>query len=211
MGHILLLGDSIFDNARYVPDRPAVIEQVRESLPADWKATLLAVDGHVVEDVAKQLRGLPSDATHLFISAGGNDALGETNILHESVVSVGEALDQLAEVQGRFRDEYREMLQAVRATRLPTAVCTVYDSIPMLGVEEKTALALFNEVILREAIADRLPVLDLRLVCTNPADYSHVSPIEPSMVGGAKIARLIADVAQQHDFSRPRAVIYPGP
>src|SRR6516164_8161432 len=68
MPHLVLLGDSVFDNARYVPDRPAVIEQVRESLPADWRATLLAVDGHVVEDVAKQLRGLPPDATHLFIS-----------------------------------------------------------------------------------------------------------------------------------------------
>jgi hypothetical protein len=211
MAHLVLLGDSIFDNARYVPDRPAVIDQVRGNLPAGWNATLLAVDGQVVEDVATQLRGLPADATHLFISAGGNDALGESTILHQSVASVGEALALLAEVQARFRDEYREMLQAVRATRLPTAVCTVYDSIPMLGVEEKTALALFNEVILREAIAGGLPVLDLRLVCTNPADYSHVSPIEPSMAGGAKIARLIAGVAQQHDFSRPRAVIYPGP
>jgi hypothetical protein len=211
MPHLVLLGDSVFDNARYVPDRPAVIEQVRESLPADWRATLLAVDGHVVEDVAKQLRGLPPDATHLFISAGGNDALGESTILHESVVSVGEALSLLAEVQDRFRGEYQEMLRAVRATGLPAAVCTVYDSIPMLGVEEKTAMALFNEVILREAFVGGLPVLDLRLVCTNPADYSHVSPIEPSMIGGAKIARLIADVAQQHDFSRPRAVVYPGP
>jgi hypothetical protein len=211
MGHIVLLGDSIFDNARYVPDRPAVIEQVRESLPTDWNATLLAVDGHVVEDVAKQLRGLPPAATHLFISAGGNDALGESTILHESVVSVGEALDLLAEVQARFRDEYREMLRAVRTTGLPTAVCTVYDSVPILGGEEKTALALFNEVILREAFAGGLAVLDLRLICTSPADYSHVSPIEPSMIGGAKIARLIADVAQQHDFSRPRAVVYPGP
>lgn len=211
MGHIVLLGDSIFDNTRYVPDQPAVIEQVRGSLPAEWKVTLLAVDGHVVEDVAKQLRGLPPDATHLFISAGGNDALRESTILHESVVSVGEALGLLAEVQARFRDEYREMLHAVRTTRLPTAVCTVYDSVPMLGVEEKTAMALFNEVILREAFTGGLAVLDLRLICTSPADYSHVSPIEPSMIGGAKIARLIADVAQQHDFSRPRAVVYPGP
>jgi hypothetical protein len=45
MGHIILLGDSIFDNARYVPDRPPVIEQVRRSLQSGWRATLLAVDG----------------------------------------------------------------------------------------------------------------------------------------------------------------------
>ncbi len=33
MGHVVLLGDSIFDNARYVADRPPVIEQVRRALP----------------------------------------------------------------------------------------------------------------------------------------------------------------------------------
>ena len=45
MGHIVLLGDSIFDNARYVPDRPPVIEQLRRSLPPGWRASLLAADG----------------------------------------------------------------------------------------------------------------------------------------------------------------------
>jgi hypothetical protein len=33
MSHAVLLGDSIFDNARYVPDRPPVIDQVRRGLP----------------------------------------------------------------------------------------------------------------------------------------------------------------------------------
>ena len=74
MGHVVLLGDSILDNARYVPDRPAVIEQLREALPRGWQASLLAVDGHITEDVAKQLNKLPADATHLVVSAGGNDA-----------------------------------------------------------------------------------------------------------------------------------------
>jgi hypothetical protein len=43
MSHVVLLGDSIFDNARYVPGRPAVIEQVRQALPRHWQATLLAI------------------------------------------------------------------------------------------------------------------------------------------------------------------------
>ena len=33
MSHVVLLGDSIFDNASYVPGRPAVIDQMRTSLP----------------------------------------------------------------------------------------------------------------------------------------------------------------------------------
>ena len=60
MSHVVLLGDSIFDNASYVPGRPPVIEQVRKGLPHPWKASLVAVDGHVVEDIATQLPRVPS-------------------------------------------------------------------------------------------------------------------------------------------------------
>ena len=208
MGHVILLGDSVFDNARYVPDRPPVIEQLRQALPRGWLATLLAVDGHVTEDVVNQLKDLPTDATHLVISAGGNDALGESTILAEAACTVGEALGLLHKVRTRFRHSYRLMLQALAGIGKPTAVCTVYDAIPGLGAAEQSALAGFNEVILREALLARLPVIDLRLVCDQPGDYSHLSPIEPSMVGGAKIARVIAEMTTTHDFSRGRSTIY---
>ncbi|VTR99753.1 Lipase OS=Neosynechococcus sphagnicola sy1 GN=DO97_08710 PE=4 SV=1 [Gemmata massiliana] len=92
MSHVVLLGDSIFDNARYVPDRPPVIEQVRRGLPPDWKATLVAVDGHTVTGIATQLPRVPADATHLVVSVGGNDALLASGLLREPAVTVGDAL-----------------------------------------------------------------------------------------------------------------------
>jgi hypothetical protein len=208
MGHVVLLGDSIFDNARYVPDRPPVIDQLRQALPRGWFSTLLAVDGHITEDVANQLKDLPADATHIVVSAGGNDALGESRILSEAACTVGEALGLIQEVRARFQKSYRAMLQALSAVEKPTVVCTVYDTIPGLGAAEQAALAGFNEVILREAFLARLPVIDLRLVCDRPSDYSHVSPIEPSVVGGAKIVRVIAEIATTHDFGRRRSMIY---
>jgi hypothetical protein len=208
MGHVILLGDSIFDNARYVPDRPPVIDQLRQALPRDWKATLLAVDGHITEDVANQMKDLPPDATHLVVSAGGNDALGESSILNEAACTVGEALGLFAEIRTRFRNSYRSMLRVLSECGKPFAVCTVYDEIPGLGPAEQAALAGFNELILREAFSAGLPVIDLRLVCDRQADYSHVSSIEPSVVGGAKIARLIAQLATTHDFSRRQSMIY---
>jgi hypothetical protein len=54
-----------------------------------------------------------------------------------------------------------------------------------------TALMVFNGVILRVAIEFGLTAIDLRLVCVAPADYPN--PIEPSSVGGAKIARAIVN------------------
>lgn len=208
MGHIVLLGDSIFDNERYVPDRPPVIEQLRRSLPPGWRASLLAVDGDVVGDVSAQLERLPHDATHLFVSAGGNDALGEITILGESVSSVGDALELLRDVQVRFHDEYRKMLRLLCAAGKPAAVCTIYDAIPGLSLAELAALAVFNDVILREAFQAGVPVIDLRLLCDQPGDYSPLSSIEPSLAGGSKISRAIAELATNHDFGSRRTVIY---
>jgi hypothetical protein len=185
-----------------------VIDQLRQALPPAWRASLLAVDGHIAEDVAHQLKELPADATHLIVNAGGNDALGESYILTEAAGTVGEALILLHDVIERFRESYRAMLRVLFSVGKPAAVCTVYDSIPGLGSAEQAALAGFNEVILREAFLAGLPVIDLRLVCDRAADYSPLSPIEPSMVGGAKIARVIAELVTTHDFGRRRSTIY---
>ena len=49
MSHLILLGDSIFDNAAYVAGGPDVVQQVRARLPQGWTASLRAVDGSVTE------------------------------------------------------------------------------------------------------------------------------------------------------------------
>jgi hypothetical protein len=50
----------------------------------------------------------------------------------------------------------------------------------------------FNDVILRVGIEFGLTMVDLRFVCSSAADYANA--IEPSSVGGAKIARAIVGV-----------------
>jgi hypothetical protein len=206
--HAVLLGDSIFDNAAYVRNAPAVIDQVRLSLPRGWQATLLAVDGHTIRDVANQLTRLPSDATHLFVSVGGNDALAHSHILGQPVGNVAAALRILQELRARFRGDYHAMLQALLAADKPVALCTIYDSIPGLSPAQQAAVAGFNEIILREAVAARVPVIDLRLVCSEPADFSEQSVIEPSVTGGAKIAKMIGEVTRRHERSHGRTSVY---
>lgn len=208
MSHLVLLGDSIFDNGAYVPDRPPVIEQVRRGLPAGWKATLVAVDGHTVEDIAVQLPRIPNDSTHLVVSIGGNDALYCARLLHEPAATVGQALAVVAEVLAEFREAYNGMLRKVQALGRPLCVCTIYDAIPDLGPGERAALAGFNDVITRAAVAAGIPLIDLRVICNHADDYSPVSPIEPSVVGGAKIADAICRVVTTHDFTARRAVCY---
>ena len=192
MPHLVLLGDSIFDNAAYVAGGPAVADHVAQLLPPDWTSTLLAQDGAVAGDVVRQLRALPGGATHLVVSAGGNDALGHAGLVrHGGAASYAEVLTKLGEIRRDFRASYRAMVAAASATGLPLAVCTIYDSIPGLGPADQGALCVFNDVITREAVAAGAGVIDLRLVCDEPGDYAASSPIEPSVAGGAKIARVI--------------------
>ncbi len=208
MGHVILLGDSIFDNAAYVRGGPDVVRQLRGQLPANWGATLLAVDGATVGSVHGQLARLPGDATHLVVSAGGNDAIGGSHLLGQSVASVAEALSLLETAQSRFARDYEKMAEAVLARGLPTAFCTIYDTPPSSPDQRliRTALALFNDEIMRAAFARRLALIDLRLICGEDEDYAN--PIEPSARGGAKIAAAIAAwVAEAREPAR-RSVIY---
>lgn len=196
--HIVLLGDSIFDNASYVPGEMPVIEQLRAELP-EWQATLLAVDGDIVKSIEDQLRRLPNNATHLVISCGGNDALGQIPYLLSSVSSMEAALSRMASIRETFERDYRTMLESVMKVGLPTAVCTIYESIPDLERTLHVALSIFNDVIIREAVRLGLPVIDLRLVCSEAEDYSKVSPIEPSAKGGEKIAKAIASLVESSE------------
>src|SRR5207253_4240109 len=89
MTHLVLLGDSIFDNGAYVGSGdPDVIGQLRTILPGGWRATLNAVDGAGVADIRGQIARLPPDASHLVVSVGGNDALAEAGVLEEKTRSV---------------------------------------------------------------------------------------------------------------------------
>ncbi|HEY7343088.1 MAG TPA: SGNH/GDSL hydrolase family protein [Ktedonobacterales bacterium] len=210
MPHVVLLGDSIFDNQSYVePGEPDVIRQLRARLPADWEATLLAVDGSVTKDIRFQLAHLPTDATHLVISVGGNDALGELDVLTSDASSVAETLTRLAAIQDQFEPTYRRMLDAVLALKLPTAVCTIYNgNFPDPAYQRIATFGVtsWDDTILRCAIERSLPVLELRLICTDAADYAN--PIEPSARGGDKIAAVVAALLTIHDFTCPRTQVY---
>ncbi|MGF1525687.1 MAG: SGNH/GDSL hydrolase family protein [Candidatus Competibacterales bacterium] len=212
MNHVVLLGDSIFDNASYVSGEPSVIEQLRGALaaraPSPWEATLLAVDGDVIVDVSRQLAKLPADASHLVVSCGGNDALGYSHVLRRPVATVGEACLLLDPLCHKFRGHYRQMVAHLRRFELPVVLCTVYNAVPGLGRDAYTALALFNEIILHEAAAAGLSVLDLRLVCAEVEDYSPLSPVEPSARGGEKIAQALTRCLLAGENDRPCCHLY---
>jgi hypothetical protein len=190
--HIVLLGDSIFDNSSYTKGQPDVVTHLRRLLPSGSQATLLAVDGSTTADIGDQLAVLPADAKRAVVSVGGNDALLNADILDLPVSSTKQALHLFGERVSTFERAYRSAIRGVRDRIPDLTVCTVYNgNLPdVQAPSARVALMMFNDVILRVAFELRLAVIDLRFVCADRSDYAN--PIEPSGSGGAKIARAIA-------------------
>lgn len=200
--HIALLGDSILDNGAYTSGGPDVVTHLRGMLPDGWQATLLALDGSLIGDLEGQLSGLPPDTTHVVVSVGGNNVVMDLDILKLRVRSEPEALVKLGQRVAAFEHAYRRAINRVLRLGRETAVCTIYTAnldteagaVAMGFTAEEAGAALvmlttFNDVILRVAFEAKLRVIELRLVCTEPADYANT--IEPSIQGGEKIARAI--------------------
>jgi len=85
------------------------------------------------------------------------------------------------------------MLDTVLRRGLPTTVCTIYEP-RYPGDPERTrvraaALCIINDCIIREAAVSGVPIIDLRFVCGEDADFANA--IEPSVRGGNNIAAAI--------------------
>ena len=208
--HLVLLGDSIFDNAGYVAQgEPDVCAQLQAHLKSGDRALRLAADGNTIEDVASQVKRLPVDATHLIVSIGGNNLLMQLGVLDEPATSVYEVMDRLAQIASSFTETYEDMLTVLLAHGLPTVVCTIYNPrfpTPELQLAVSTALRVFDDCIIGCALEAGIPVIELRAVCNEVNDYAN--PIEPSAQGGEKIAQAILRVIEQYDFSTKRTQIF---
>jgi hypothetical protein len=190
--HVVLLGDSIFANRAYTGDQPDVVGHLRAILPRGWQAALAAVDGATIAGLSGQLRQVPPDATRLVVAIGGNDALGNMDLLSFPASTSAQVLAVFATRLAAFEHDYRHAIAQLAARRLPTTVCTIYNgALP----EDQARLAriglmMFNDVILRTACSQRFDVLELRGICNAPADYAN--PIELSGEGGRKVALAVA-------------------
>jgi class 3 adenylate cyclase len=174
-------------------------------MPDNCKAALAAVDGARADDVARQLAKVPDDATHLFVSVGGNDALYEADILQMRVSASAEVFNELSNRASAFEERYKKMLGAVLNLKKPTTLCTIYYPRMEESFTQKIAVAAlssFNDVIIRHGFLSGLPLIDLRFVCSEDADYANA--IEP----GAKIAITILQVAGEHNFEGNRTSVY---
>lgn len=116
--HIVLMGDSIFDNKAYTQGEPDVVAHLQPLLPDGWRTTLLAVDGASTGSMSTQLSRVPPDATHLVLSLGGNDALRNIDLLDTRLDSSRAALllfDEFNDVIARAALDHAARLIELRS------------------------------------------------------------------------------------------------
>lgn len=189
--HVALVGDSVLDNGAYVGSAPDVAANLRKWLPPPSTVTLCAVDGSTTDDIIDQFRCIPADATDVVLSVGGNDALLNSDLLNLPVRSTAEALDVFRARIDAFANSYTTVVEGLVTLGHSVTVCTIYHG--NLGEPDASraaiAVTMFNDVILRSAVRYGLGAIDLRSVCRKPEDF--VNAIEPSAIGGGKIAGAI--------------------
>ena len=206
---IILLGDSIIDNGAYVlPAEPDVTKQLQALMP-EHAVIKRALDGAVCADVlSSQVSNLKS-TDRIILSAGGNDALQHIDLFEATTsTSAKDVLVRLAKTREEFRRNYAPLLDRLAIARAPVMVLTVYN--PCFdghGMDvsyqqaAESAISMLNDVIQQEAHRRSFDLLELRTLFTDRADYAN--PIEPSAIGGAKLARAMrAWIMDSHSSSR---------
>merc|ERR1719321_1155149 len=88
---------------------------------------MLAQDGSMLEDVQqRQLPFIPESATHIVISASGNDLLALLNQMVVSHFSMNSVYAALVDGMANVAERYRDIMQELKSTGCHIACCTVY-------------------------------------------------------------------------------------
>lgn len=193
MRSVVLLGDSILDNAPYTGPGRDTTTHLGRLLGPGWQVTRLAQDGATMADLPLQLARLIARPDWAILSIGGNDAVAHLGLFDRSVRHATEVLEELLLIGEDFAIRYRAALGTVRGVADHLVLCTIYEpplEPPRLARLARVPLALLNDWIIRIGAAHDAAILDLRSVCTHPEDF--VQQIEPSARGAEKIARAIA-------------------
>ena len=181
-----------------------------------------AVDGHTMRDLLDtQLsdEGL-NEATHIVMSIGGNDLLQNISFL-QMTAKLSEVMDKDArigkwgskelnlsrnkvfeetyfEIIKPMQQEYESIVANLSTYRAKLLLCTVYegdlvdsDEFSDVIYSSKTMLSIFNDLVYRTAQKYNAEVLELRDIFVSSEDYAN--PIEPSHIGGEKLAKSILD------------------
>ena len=201
---ILLFGDSIIDNKYYVGENENSVLEHLQNISND-EFIQIALDGDTTRDVLdKQLQvSTIKDASKIILSVGGNDLLQNLSFLYKSnFENVNEGLICLQnQIFQPLTERYEAIVKVLSSYRANLLLCTVYEgdlgrTDEFRGVldSSKIMASSFNDIVYKTAKKFNADVLELRQIFTESDDYAN--PIEPSHIGGEKLAYAITEWAR---------------
>ena len=201
--HLVLMGDALQNiDLGHGDAESALVPRPRNP----WRLTVIPAPhtlprGHV--------REVPEDATHVVISVEGAWAIEQSGLLQAGTQTIRDALGTMADAADHFESLLAAMIASAQETALPTVVCTLVPGRYPKPVQHRvasTALAIFNDRVLRRAFEAGLPVVDLRRVCDEDADYATETVL--TRAGVRKAANVIRAALYQVSRSGGQTRVY---
>jgi len=186
----------------------------------DVSITNNAVDGDTMYDLEYNHLDTSDveEASHTILSIGGNDLLHNISFLQRTselskimgkdarigkwgVKELNPSRNKVFEetyfeIIKPFIKQYEAIVANLSNHRAKLLLCTVYegdlvdsDEFSDVNNSSKTMVSLFNDIVYRTANKYGADVLELREIFVRPEDYAN--PIEPSHIGGEKLAKAI--------------------
>lgn len=201
--HLVLMGDALQNiNLGQGEVESALVPRPRNP----WKLTILQP-----EQVLRPgpVRAFPQGATHVVICVEGGWAIETSGLLRGEARLVRDALDTLATAADEFENVFAGLIAAAQETGLPAVVCTLVPARYTEPAEQRsaaTALAIFNDRVVRCAFAARLPIVDLRMVCDEDRDFATQTLL--SSAGVRKAANVIRSALYEISRETARTRVY---
>ena len=223
MSKVALLGDSIIDNKVYVgQDEFSVLEHL-ESV-SDLEFSKIALDGDTTVDVVDhQLEKLDKTSDYMVLSIGGNDLLEYLHLLVDPInkQTFSKNLEIMNEFIEPIKERYEKIVEHLSKNEGKLLLCTVYngdfdrgdgyetfegdgefifgigDLLKGKQVAATVIGSVFNDVVYSTGSKFGVKVLELREIFTESIDYAN--PIEPSHIGGGKLAECILEWIKSHE------------
>ena len=219
-GHILILGDSVFDNTVYIGKHEKDGQaRMLDALP-NYHQTFLALDGAITHELPRQTKYINmaietnGPITDVVLSIGGNNLLGEGVLLNARTKNVLGGLSTFRTRQEEFEVDYMNMLKKLQGILYPQPIQKVTIKWHVLGIyypcysapqtfpnrkfptdmhfqnASRLGVDLFNSVILKTIGYEGF--IDLNRLFNYGGDkIFYANPIEPSSFGSRMIAQTI--------------------
>ena len=122
--------------------------------------------------------------------------LQNLHLLQDETSGMQFALEKCSELISEIQENYTKILEHLKQYDAKVLLCTVYEgdleSDLLLAEYDKAGQAMLkmhNDTVYYLASKFEVDVLELRNIFTNKEDYAN--PIEPSHIGGGKLAKAI--------------------